>query len=177
MASARRRRTTRCGPRSVAERGRGAVRMRLISRSLLVAALTLGGAAGAQPIDSGYVTTQPGGGRFPLSADGRTAPLYVSAQDYAGVLRAANDLRTDLERVTKDAPRVVTDGVPNEGPAVIVGTIGKSALVDRLVRERKIDTSGVANRWETYLLQVVDRPLPGVDRALVIAGSDKRGTI
>ena len=151
--------------------------MRLISTRLLLALALAGAAAGAQPSDTGYVSTRNGGGRFPLSADGRTAPLYVSAQDYPGVLRAARDLRVDLERVTKDAPRLVVDTVPNAGPAVIVGTIGRSALVDRLVRERKLDTTGVANRWETYVLQVVERPLPGVDRALVIAGSDKRGTI
>jgi hypothetical protein len=156
--------------------------MRLVSIRLLLALALTGAAAharhaGAQPSDTGYVSTRDGGGRFPLSDGGRTAPLYVSAQDYPGVLRAARDLRVDLERVTKDAPRLVADSVPNGGPAVIVGTIGRSALVDRLVRERKLDTAGVANRWEAYVLQVVDRPLPGVDRALVIAGSDKRGTI
>jgi Glycosyl hydrolase family 115/Gylcosyl hydrolase family 115 C-terminal domain len=35
----------------------------------------------------------------------------------------------------------------------------------------------VRGRWEAYLLQVVDNPEPGIDRALLIAGSDKRGTI
>ena len=37
--------------------------------------------------------------------------------------------------------------------------------------------SAVAGRWDTYLLQIVDNPLPNVDQALVIVGSNKRGTI
>src|SRR6185503_11404694 len=53
----------------------------------------------------------------------------------------------------------------------------KNALIDQLVREKKLDVSAVAGRWETFVTQVVDKPIAGVDRALVIAGSDKRGTI
>ncbi|AHG92046.1 hypothetical protein J421_4509 [Gemmatirosa kalamazoonensis] len=150
----------------------------IVIRWLALACVVAAPAARADAqADSSYVTARAGGDRFALAADGRTAPLYASSADFAGVLRAATDLRADLQRVTGAAPRLVVDSAPNANRAVIVGTIGHSPLVDRLVRERKIDTSGVANRWETYLLQVVDRPLPGVDRALVIAGSDKRGTI
>ena len=36
--------------------------------------------------------------------------------------------------------------------------------------------SDIAGKWEATLIQVVKQPLPGVDSALVIAGSD-RGTI
>jgi hypothetical protein len=38
-------------------------------------------------------------------------------------------------------------------------------------------TNGVSGAWESYVLQNVKNPLPGVDAALVIAGSDRRGTI
>jgi hypothetical protein len=41
----------------------------------------------------------------------------------------------------------------------------------------KIDVSDVRGRWEAFLIDVVEKPLPGVDRALVIAGSDRRGTV
>ena len=60
---------------------------------------------------------------------------------------------------------------------VLVGTIGKAPLIDRLVSEKKLDVSRVAGKWETFLIETVERPFPGADRALVIAGSDKRGTI
>lgn len=37
--------------------------------------------------------------------------------------------------------------------------------------------SSINNRWESFISEVIDKPLPGVDQALVIAGSDLRGTI
>src|SRR5207302_360523 len=41
-------------------------------------------------------------------------------------------------------------------------------------RLRKVDK--IKGRWETTLTQIVDNPFPGVGRAFVIAGSDRRGT-
>src|SRR4029078_12183131 len=60
---------------------------------------------------------------------------------------------------------------------ILIGTIGRSAIIDQLATAKKIDTSSIAGKWESYLIQVVADPLPGVSSALVIAGSDKRGTI
>jgi len=37
--------------------------------------------------------------------------------------------------------------------------------------------TAIAGKWESFLIQVVPKPLPGVASALIIAGSDKRGTI
>ena len=60
---------------------------------------------------------------------------------------------------------------------MLVGTIGKSPLIDNLVAAAKLDVTAIAGKWETSLQQVVQNPLPGVRRAFVIAGSDQRGTI
>lgn len=124
-----------------------------------------------------YVVTEAGNGRFALAVDGRPVPLYVSAGEEPGVLRAANDLKADLGRVTRNEPVLATDALPQAQQVVVIGTIGKSPVIDRLIREGKLDVSDVAGRWETFVLQVVDAPAPGVEQALVIAGSDKRGTI
>ncbi|HWJ16553.1 MAG TPA: hypothetical protein VNS10_22590, partial [Gemmatimonadaceae bacterium] len=125
--------------------------------------------------DSSYVSTSRVPGGFTLAEGGRAATLVVSDADYAGVRRAAADLRADVERVTGVLPRVSAADVV--GAPVIIGTLGKSPLIDRLVRTGKVDASALSGRWESYVLQVVDRPMDGVERALVIAGSDKRGTI
>jgi hypothetical protein len=114
---------------------------------------------------------------FVLAHEGTVAPIYVSATDYVGVARAAGDLRADVERVTGSAPVLNTTGMPASGRAVLVGTIGHSTLIDGLVRDGKLDTKGIAGKWETFVRQVVRDPMPGVSEALVIAGSDKRGTI
>ena len=61
--------------------------------------------------------------------------------------------------------------------AIIIGTIGHSRLIDSLVRNGKVNIAAVARQWEWFQIQVVPNPLPGVESALVVAGSDKRGTI
>ncbi|NUR87716.1 MAG: glycosyl hydrolase, partial [Nonomuraea sp.] len=118
-----------------------------------------------------------GPGRFPLVAAGRAAPIVVSGKDHEGVVRVAGDLQADVERVTGVRPVVATDEVPRQPDVVLVGTIGKSPLIDGLISAGKLDVSGIAGKWETSLEQVVQNPLPGVRRAFVIAGSDQRGTI
>src|SRR5262245_40405472 len=82
--------------------------------------------------DEHYVASSESAGSFPLVAGGRAAAIHVSAQDYPGVIRAANDLRLDVGRVTRIEPVIRIDGAPG-GRAVLVGTLGKSPLIDRLV--------------------------------------------
>ena len=61
--------------------------------------------------------------------------------------------------------------------AVIIGTLGKSPLIDGLVKSGKLNADAISGKWESFIITTVANPLPGVDQALVIAGSDKRGTI
>ena len=119
---------------------------------------------------------------FALASPGYTAPIVISAKDDEGVAIAAHNLSEDFNRVTgKEAPLLTLGATKKLGVedkyVILVGTLGKSDLMDSLVREGLIDVSSVAGKWESTLIQVVDHPLAGVDKALVIAGSDKRGTI
>lgn len=124
-----------------------------------------------------YVVSSPGKGRFALVAKGTAAPLVVSSADFPGVVRVVSDLQADINRVTQIEPGIMTDEIPAANEVVLIGTIGKSPLIDNLVAAEKLNVNGIAGRWETWLLQVVENPLPGIGRALVIAGSDQRGTI
>ncbi|WP_046731109.1 glycosyl hydrolase 115 family protein [Streptomyces humi] len=146
-----------------------------------VPVLSSGGARGvAEPglrdadPESAPRITDPGayisftGGAFSLVG----APVVVSADDHPGVVRVAADLRADLERVTGIRP-----GATIAPLAVLVGTIGRSPLIDGLVAAGRLDVTGVRGKWETSLQTVVEHPLPGVAKAFVIAGSDPRGTI
>lgn len=60
---------------------------------------------------------------------------------------------------------------------IIVGTAGQGGMVDRLAAAGKLDLTGVTGEWEAFAIRTVDNPYDGVSKALVIAGSDKRGTI
>jgi hypothetical protein len=135
------------------------------------------GASSRPTGDGTYVSTENGPGRLVLVERGSTAPIVVSPDDHPGVVRAVGDLAADIARVTGERPVVSTGGVPPRGDVVLVGTIGRSPLIDGLVAAGKLDVTGIAGKWETSLEQVVADPVPGVRRALVIAGSDQRGTI
>jgi Glycosyl hydrolase family 115/Gylcosyl hydrolase family 115 C-terminal domain len=124
-----------------------------------------------------YVETAPSDGSFAIAAAGTTADLCVDPNDYAGVVRAVGDLRADVRRVTGCIPAIVHEPRELKTRAVIIGSIGKSRVIDQLIREGKIDPAPIAGKWESFFLQVVPAPLPGLESALVIVGSDKRGTI
>ncbi len=115
-------------------------------------------------------------GALPLIEAGRPVPVLADEDDFPGVLRAARDLRSDLSAVS-GAESATAAGASPAPAAIIVGTLGRSPVIDRIVREKGIDVSDVAGRWEAYLLQVVDDPQPGIRRALLVAGGDRRGSI
>ncbi|ACB75282.1 glycosyl hydrolase 115 family protein [Opitutus terrae] len=111
-----------------------------------------------------------------LARDGRVASIYVDTADWPGVVRAAGDLQTDIARVTDLTPAITHDAANPGTRLIIVGTIGRSQLIDRLIAEGKIDVSRVRGKWESFLIQGLPGAVPN-GTAIVIAGSDKRGTI
>lgn len=115
-------------------------------------------------------------GAFPLVVSGRAAALHFDSGDDKGVIRAVGDLQADVDRVTGIKPALSADR-PVSGRPVIIGTLGKSGMIDSLVASGKLDVSDVKGKWECFVIATVAQPIPGIDQALVIAGSDKRGTI
>ena len=62
--------------------------------------------------------------------------------------------------------------------AVIVGVIGQSDLVDDIIAAGKFDeAAAIEGDWEAFAIKAVANPVAGIERALVVAGSDARGTI
>jgi len=131
--------------------------------------VTLLGAAALACAGPAAVCGTGGAGALPLIAGGAVPTVMVDAREPEAVRRAAAGLRGDLDRLAgpnhRSTPRL----------AIIVGTPGHDAVIDRLAADKRIDLSGIAGRWEAFLQQVVDRPAPGIDRALVIVGADRRG--
>ena len=112
---------------------------------------------------------------FCIAKDGKTARIIVDEQDWKGVIRAANDLGDDVKKVCGTASPVVlvSDAAvigKTADQSILVGTIGKSRLIDKLVKQKKLNVKSIKGHWEAYLIDVVDGNL-------IIAGNDKRGTI
>lgn len=124
-----------------------------------------------------FVTTSFSDGDFKLSWKTSPADVYVSQAENVAVRNAASIFAQDVERVTGQRPSIKNAPAGLSRHAVIVGTLGKCQVIEDLVKAGKLDVSKVRGKWETFLIQVVPNPLPGVDTGLVIAGSDRRGAI
>lgn len=113
---------------------------------------------------------------FPLVVRGRAAEIVVDRSEADVVGIAANLFAADVASVTGIRPKVSHEAGP-AAMAIVAGTLGKSALVRELASKGKLkDLAKIEGRWEATLWQIVERPFPGVERALVIVGSDRRGT-
>lgn len=114
---------------------------------------------------------------------GATSPssLVVEPVAHEGVRRVAAKVAHDLERVTGAAPAVVDSPTAAGTTSVILAaTLGHSPLADALVAAGRLDVTAVEGRREVYTIAVVTSPFPDapdVESAVVVVGSDKRGTI
>ncbi|RIK86921.1 MAG: hypothetical protein DCC67_02335 [Planctomycetota bacterium] len=122
------------------------------------------------------VSFQPGRG-FPLIADGAPVAIWLEPSAPTGLLRVAGWFADDLERLSGHRPRLAVGDQPPARECLIAGVIGQGGLVDRLIAEQRIDVASIRQQREASVICIVERPAPGVDRALVVAGSDKRGAI
>ncbi|WEK20181.1 MAG: glycosyl hydrolase 115 family protein [Candidatus Pedobacter colombiensis] len=140
--------------------------------------LSLNHFAKAQQNEEGgiVVSEQPVSGGFALLNKGKAATIYTDEADAEVVHIAANALKNDVKLVSGIGPAVVASSKVVSPLSVLIGTIGKSKLIDQLVLNKKITIAEVKNKWETFSISVVENPLPGVKQTLVIVGSDPRGT-
>jgi hypothetical protein len=145
--------------------------------TVLMLAPALAFAQPAAPLADHYISAKKTTASFPLVAGGKAAALYASEGEWPGVLRTIRDVQADISHVTGQEPAMLTDAPQGRQPVVLIGTLGHSALIDKLVQSGKLDVGNLAGRWETFVVQTIANPLPGVASALVVAGSDKRGTI
>ena len=124
-----------------------------------------------------YVTITEEEGSFGLVENGKSAPVVLGQNDFPGVKTVAEWFVNDINLVTGHTPAIsfANSSLPEE--LILVGTLGKNELIDELIRSGKIDVADIEGQWERSFTEVVENPFPGVKKALVLAGSDKRGTI
>src|SRR5688572_9655450 len=84
-------------------------------------------------------------------------------------------LAEDIERVTSFKPKVITDIAKAKGNVIVIGAI-QSPLMQKFVDAQSVFYKKLIGKWESFGFTIVDKPLAAISRALVIAGSDARGT-
>jgi len=103
--------------------------------------------------------------------------FYEENEAYSGVNKIATKVMHDVELVFGIAPKSTTEKKMLGKTAVLYGTVNHSTMLQELEEKKLIDFSEITGKREVFLFQVVPHPFEGVEQALVIAGSDKRGTI
>lgn len=112
---------------------------------------------------------------FSLVGKKDKACVYYDAQDFEVVKTTAGLFANDVKEVSGQILGVATTKEAPQKNCIIVGTLGHNEWIDQMIAKKKLDVETLKNRWESYLVQLVRNPLPGVDKALVIVGSDRRG--
>lgn len=121
-----------------------------------------------------FVVFTPEPHHFPLITKGAPCSIVMDATEDEGVKMAISNLQQDIRQVCNKQPALLNN-IPAKR-CVIIGNY-HSAIIQKLIAAGKIDKEQLINKNEKFLLQVIAKPADGVDEALVIAGSDKRGTI
>lgn len=112
---------------------------------------------------------------FSLVGKKDKACVYYDAQDFEVVKTTAGLFANDVKEVSGQILGVATTKEAPQKNCIIIGTLGHNEWIDQMIAKKKLDVETLKNRWESYLVQLVRNPLPGVDKALVIVGSDRRG--
>ena len=113
---------------------------------------------------------------FPLVYKNKGANLYCDENDAKVVHIATSDLQKDINRVTGITPEISTQFNTQQQYVVIIGSIGNNKQIAQLVKQNKLDISDISGQWEAYKIVVVEHPFSNVEKALVVVGSDRRGT-
>ncbi|KXH38914.1 hypothetical protein CSIM01_06051 [Colletotrichum simmondsii] len=110
--------------------------------------------------------------------------ILVDESDPIGIHIAAQNLAQDFGRVTQSEQSIVqvvqgtqVDVALGSNAAIIIGSIETSSILQRLEQNGRLNFDKTRGKWESFSTHVIDQPLAGVQKALVIAGSDKRGAI
>ncbi len=112
---------------------------------------------------------------FPIVGNGGNAVFIVDANDAEVVTTVSNCVIKDIKTITGKQLGIRNNVREGDLP-IIAGTIGQSAILDNLIANEKVDTTGLTGVWEAYSLQLVQNPAENISQALVIMGGSPRGT-
>ena len=115
-------------------------------------------------------------GDFSLFQRQEVPDIIIDREDHDVVKISAELLANDIKRVTGQLPAIKNSVKQVSANIIIIGSIDKSHWINELINSKKVNVDSIADKWETTLIKTIENPFPKVESALVIAGSDRRGT-
>lgn len=114
---------------------------------------------------------------FDIVKSKKVATIIYDVEDYKTIEIVANLLADDIEMISGVRPKISTNIQEKvKGNAILIGSIEKSSITKKLISQKKIDLSNIKDGWEQYSWQFVKGVENISGTAMVITGSDKRGT-
>ena len=113
---------------------------------------------------------------FPIVSPNRKSTIYYDKADFEVVEKTVKLFANDVQMVTGVKPNIITSKSEPVDNIIIIGTIGKNQLINELVLSKKLSVDSLKNQWEKFIIKTIEDPFPEVKKALVIVGSDRRGT-
>ncbi len=120
------------------------------------------------------ISDKPLTNAFAIISKNKTASIVYDTNDDSLIQKAAQLFQHDIEMVSGQKPQL-SSSLPSQD-IILIGSIGKSSFIQQLLKEKKLNVDKLKNKWEAYQIETVKSPFKGVDNALVIVGSDRRGT-
>lgn len=147
----------------------------MISRLFSIAVAVLLGVSQIMAIDNkGISFDELAADRFTLIENGKPVAILADEADNSAVRIALKSLQKDFKAVSGNEAEVKYE--PTDARMIIVGSI-ESKYISQILKSKKIDKKELQGKTEKYIMTVVKDPVKGVSEALVIAGSDRRGTV
>jgi hypothetical protein len=120
------------------------------------------------------VSDKPLTNAFAIVSKIKTATIVYDTHDDSLIHKAAQLFQNDVEIVSGQKPELYAS-LPSRN-VILIGSIGKSSFIQQLIKDKKLNVDKLKGQWEGYQIQLVKSPFKGIDNALVIVGSDRRGT-
>lgn len=121
-----------------------------------------------------FVTFKKTDTALPIFNNGKVLNILLDKDDQKGISIAVNNLLEDFNRVCGVKPELLDEAADKN--CIIIGSV-ESKYIKQLIKSKKLDKKELYKKNEKYIITTVQNPLEGVEKALVIAGSDRRGTI
>ena len=112
---------------------------------------------------------------IPISTLHHDTYIYTDTSEDWLIQKSAELLQQDLELVTNHKPIIIHNLNLAKDNLIIIGGI-QSDVVKRFVALKKIEIDSLVNKWEAFQIGTINNPTINIKKALLITGSDKRGT-
>jgi hypothetical protein len=123
-----------------------------------------------------FITSTKEAGSFPVVSANAATAIYTDENDYWLIQKSALLFQNDIEMVTGKKPPIIHTIPASAKNLIIIGSINQSPIIQQLVQQKKLNTDQIKGKWEGYQIKIVKNAVNGINNALVITGSDRRGT-